>query len=268
MNFTIAGLETSLEIEGEISDSLKETLDYYKDFSCSSSDRAFRIKARTEEGEVFIKPVPGPWEVRTQIEGERMRFTSYLEQGWFNLTRGEGELVLRPKGNPENYLRHLYGYRCLDHNALLLHAGGVIRNEAAYVFFGPSTSGKSTAISLSSGSAVLSDDIVLLKIEGNEQKKSVRAYGVPFRGTYIEAPRTNASAVVRRIYRLQKASEHRVEDLTSSKAVSELSASIPFVMSQPANAMRALQISQMIVNTVPVVMLYFRKDAGFWDIIA
>ncbi len=60
---------------------------------------------------------------------------------------------MRPGGNPENYLRVIYAWRCLEQGALLVHASGVIRRGRGFVFFGPSGSGKTTSARLSPGGA-------------------------------------------------------------------------------------------------------------------
>lgn len=229
-----------------------------------------QIDLRLADGDPFLPFDSDAWQVRSWLEAGRVHFVSHLESGWFDLVEGRGELTLRPNGNPENYLRVIYAWRCLNAGALLVHAGGVICDGRGWAFFGPSGAGKTTAVSLSPGACVLSDDLVILKSErapAQSGSAGVRVYGTPFRGDLPETPRQNASAELAGLFALEKAAEHAVAPLAAPLALARLAACIPFVMVQPASAGRALALCGEIVRRRSPQLLRFRRDPGFWSVI-
>lgn len=271
LSISVAGMHTRLDIDGltpEVQALLKTWYSPFLVQAVQAGDlRAAHIKARVEPGQNFIPFEPGPWQIRTARHGEQIEFESYQEQGWYNLADQRGELILRPGGNPENYLRVIYAWRCLAREALLVHASGVIRRGKGYVFFGPSGSGKTTTARHSPGAQILSDDLVILQRETTPEGVTVRVFGVPFRGEMIEAERTNASAPLVGLYSLVKDSDHRLADLDHIEAGARLTACVPFVMSQPENARRVLALCDEITRLVRVKTLHFKPDAGFWQVI-
>jgi hypothetical protein len=270
LGISIAGMPTRLFFNGLPPEKQALLQAGYSAFSTHAErggEPDVQIQAWVEPGDPFIPFRPGPWVVNTSMHGERVEFVSHQEKGWFDLQSRRGELVLRPEGNPENYLRVMYAWRCLDRDALLIHASGMIRNGGGHVFFGPSGSGKTTTANLSTEAIVLSDDLVILHRERAEGSPAVRVYGVPFRGEMIEAGRANASAPLIGLYTLVKDSAHRLVDVDRTQAVARLVACVPFVMAQPENARRALALCEEITRLVRVKGLHFRQDAGFWKVI-
>jgi hypothetical protein len=218
---------------------------------------------RVEAGAAYIPFDSGTWQIRTQQRGTGVTFESHLERGWFDLAAQVGALTLRPTGDPENFLRVAYAQMGLARGTLLLHAAGVIRGGRGYVFFGPSGSGKTTVSNLSMDAVVLSDDLVMLRVDGER----VRLFGVPFRGELIEAPRTNAHAELRALHLLVKDSEHRVAAVPESEAIARLCACVPFVLNEPQQAARVVALCAALERRVPIAALHFRRDAGFWEVV-
>ncbi len=268
MNLTIriADIVVTLDVSACDPAVAKSFAQYYAAFTIPPEPPAVLVRLRSEPGPDYI-PVnlASTWVVRTTHQDGYISFESYKEKGWADLRIGQGELILREHGDPENYLRVLYAWLCLQHNSLLIHASGVVRDQRGYVFFGASGSGKTTITRLSDDGAtlILSDDLVIVKKRG----ETFWACGVPFRGEMMEAPRTNADAPLVGLFTLVKASAHRIEPVPTAEAVGRLAACIPFVMAQAANAARVVQVSQDLVAHVPMQRLYFRKDAGLWEVI-
>lgn len=267
-SFSVAGMATHLVIDGLPAEKQALLKNWYSAFQVQAGDlTAGQIQAWVEAGENFMPFEPGPWQIRTARHGERIEFQSYQEQGWYDLAEQRGELLLRPEGNPENYLRVIYAWRCLERQALLVHASGVIRAGRGFVFFGPSGSGKTTTARLSPGAQILSDDLVILQREATPEGARVRVFGVPFRGEMVEAERTNASAPLAGLYSLAQAPEHRLADLAHMEGAARLAACVPFVMAQPENARRVLALCAEITRLVRVKQLSFKPEVGFWQVI-
>jgi hypothetical protein len=260
----IADFSVSLDLTGCDQTTLAQVTDRYAAFIAPSESAALSIRIRTEPGPEYIPLDISPtWQILTFEHAGLIQFKSYFEDGWVDRRRGQGELVLRPQGDPENYLRVLFAWMCLEQQGLLLHASGVISNGNGHVFFGASGSGKTTVARLSLDRTVLSDDLVIIKKKG----PVFRLYGVPFRGDFPEAPRHNASADLRGLYALVKDSQHYVSPLQLQEAVARLTACVPFVMAQPAAAQRASEICFELATQVQVQSLHFRTDPGFWEVI-
>jgi hypothetical protein len=266
--FEIAGLATRLVCAGLDEAARGRIAEHYAAFAIPQAAAApVLVEVVVVPGEPFLPLGQPRWQVRTWNEDGRTHFVSHLEAGWFELRNGRGELTLRPGGNPENFLRVLYAWRCLEIGALLVHAGGVLRGEQGWVFFGPSGSGKTTTVSLSPQAQVLSDDLVILACESSPAAAQVIVHGVPFRGDLPEAPRLNACAPLAGLFALEKSDAHTVALLPWSEAVARLAASVPFVMSQAHSAGRVLSLCAEINRRVPARLLRFRRDPGFWSVI-
>jgi hypothetical protein len=239
-------------------------LDRYAAFVAVAPPTAISIDVHVEPGSEYIPFGSTPsWQIKSSVQDGRLEFESHREKGWVDLSIGRGALTLRPKGDPENFLRVLYAWQCLDHDALLLHASGIIRQGQGYVFFGPSGSGKTTLSRLSLDQTILSDDLVIIKKRG----QTFHVHGVPFRGDMPEAPRTNAMAILRGLFMLVKDDGHRLTPVPTPEAVGRLSTCVPFVMAQPASARRVTGLCAELVSAVPVRALHFCRDAGFWSVI-
>ncbi len=263
LNIRIADIPVQLHLDcAEATQS--RIAEHYRAFATPDSARAFSIDIREQPGSEYI-PFDGSstWQIRTQAVNGRIDFTSHYESGWADRSAERGELVLRERGDPENYLRVLYAWLCLEQSGLLLHAAGVISENRGYVFFGPSGSGKTTVARLLLDQTVLSDDLVIIKKLGERYW----LYGVPFRGDFLEAPRVNASAELSGVFALVKDSEHRVEPLPMPEAIARLAACVPFVMAQATQSARVVDICASLTASVPVRALHFARDAGFWKIV-
>lgn len=239
-------------------------LDHYAVFIVPTQANALTIRVETQAGEPFVPLNISPtWHIRTREQHGRIEFESYFDQGWIDRAANRGQLVLRPTGEIENFLRVLYAWLCIDQSALLVHAAGVIRNQRGFVFFGASGDGKTTVSRLSMTETVLSDDLVIVK----KQNGVWQVYGVPFRGDFPEAPRTNATAELAGIFALAKANHHYLAPLLPVEATARLAACIPFVMAQPNVAQSVIELCSDLARCVPAQTLHFARNNEFWKVI-
>lgn len=254
----IAGISVALEI----ADAVKRAAvrERYREFIASDREPQAVIRVEISAGAQFIPMRPGPWIIETSYDRGCLKYRSHCDAGQVEIEAGTGVLEIAPEADVENFLRVLYAHLCLREGGLLLHAAGVVHDGAGFIFFGPSGSGKSTASRLSLDKTILSDDLVIIRIHGDE----VRVYGVPFRGDFPEAPRVNTSADLRGLFALVKAPEHAIAHIEPPGALARLLACVPFVMIDAAHAKRAVGICAQMIERVPVRALRFRPDSGFW----
>lgn len=260
----IADLPVTFELGGCDPATRTRLRERYDAFIVPLQPAALAVRVRVEAGPAYI-PLGSTttWQVRTTGRNGRTEFESFHEKGWADRATRRGELVMRPQGDPENFLRVLYAWLCLEQGGLLLHASGVIARDRGYVFCGPSGSGKTTVSGLSLDRVVLSDDLVIIRKRG----EAYRLYGVPFRGELAGTPQHNTSAALRAVFTLVKDTYHHVASLNQSEATARLVACAPFVTCQAASAQRVTKICSDLATQITVRELHFRRDPGFWEVI-
>lgn len=264
LTIQIADIPVTLELDECTPAARARIIEHYDAFSVPLQSNALTIHIQSEPGDPFVPLNISPiFYIRTARHDSRIDFESYFERGWIDRAENRGTLVLRPLGEIENFLRVLYAWLCVEQAALLIHAAGIIRKNRGYVFFGPSGNGKTTISRLSMNDIVLSDDLVIVK----KQSGMWRVFGVPFRGDFPEAPRTNATAELAGVFALSKDTRHFLAPLSSVEAVARLSACVPFVMTQPNAARRVIEICSDLAQSVPTQTLHFARDNEFWKVI-
>ena len=256
----------------------------YKDFLIPNSDAvryacdASRVRIPNSEVGVWVKerpffitPPSAPEEFVIEVthENNRISVLSYSFAGYLDVKSKSGKVVIVSEadedgflGSIENYLRVAYSWLCIERNGFLLHACGIIRNGKAYVFFGPSESGKTTVAMFSRKYTILSDDLVIVRRINNQ----TRAFGVPFRG---DAPfalvNKNESAPIAGFFELRKSSFFRLEKLNRPLAVAKLVSNIPFLEGKPMLSEKMISVCNGVVADIPCYTMYFTKDDSFWQ---
>ena len=151
-------------------------------------------------------------------------------------------------------------------DSFLIHAAGVVRGGAGYLFVGPSGSGKSTIAILSRGDRVLNDEICMVGLSD----RPPRLHGTPFNGFFRD--KVEADAPLRAVLLLSKADEHRLLPVSPGEAVSAIFQQVvpPVALNEPVDKAaygRMLDAAGRLVERVPVYRLEFREEAGFWSLL-
>ena len=237
----------------------------YHDFIVSAESPHLRLNLNLVPPTLNIQPKPGEiWVIQTTFADQHLTYQSYLEQGEIDFAAGHGTLNLAPQVSVENFLRVAYAWLCVQNDALLLHAAGLIRAGQGYVFFGPSGAGKTTTSEIAAQSAaILSDDLVIVRFRHGQPY----LYGVPFKGLLAEVLRANQSAPLKAMFRLQQSNKHYLEPLPRPLAVAELTASAPFIVRDSGLGSQLITLCERLTRSVPVQQLHFKRDDGFWEII-
>jgi len=131
-------------------------------------------------------PDPNMPEIQTPLVLKKHDEDSYLLQGAMtgviSLKEGRAEVTLPPDPIAfDGLLRLILGALLLRKGGMLLHASGIVRKGYAWVFFGPSESGKTTITKLCPSDPILSDEIVAIR---KNAKGQYLAYSTPFSGKW------------------------------------------------------------------------------------
>lgn len=163
----------------------------------------------------------------------------------------------------DSLIRILLTMVLLPQRGFLLHAATVVREGRAHVFMGRSGAGKSTVASLSPAGTVLTDEISLLRFTDG----CWQAYGTPFWGEFRAAGQ-NEHYPIAGIYTLVQSTEDRVESLTTKEMIRALLPCVLFFTPRVEANQDLLRLLLQFAAQVPCYRLHFRRDDGFWKVVA
>ncbi len=157
----------------------------------------------------------------------------------------------------------------------LVHSAGVIRDGRGYLFVGESGAGKSTVAELSSDHHVLNDEIVMVTPDlagglANNLSGDLSLRGTPFNGFFTGKQPGSAPLVA--IFLLAHGPAHRIRGVPRAEATAQITSQIvPPVGLEDALDGKAtaatLETAIQLTERVPVKILEFRPDEGFWTAI-
>jgi hypothetical protein len=207
-------------------------------------------------------------ESRPQVShlGQKILFQRSDFAGWIDVEARQGRSILWKNMEPfaiESFLRICYSFLAVEHNGLLLHSAGVIREGNGYIFPGISGTGKSTIASLATDKEiVLSDEMVMVK----KVKENYLVYSTPFYGTNGSAE-LNSSAPLKAAFLPVKDDKVFIKETRPSRALAKLLASVLFFGQEPRSNQRLMDISADVIAQIPFYEMHFQRDTSFWECI-
>ena len=164
----------------------------------------------------------------------------------------------------ENVVRYMVARIAAEAGGFALHGASVLREGRAYVFAGPSRSGKSTAVALSAPAASLGDDFAVLLPHGT----GWRVPAVPFDSSEKAPPKPETALFpVVGIWRLFQAAESRLETVPPTIAAASLMGCAAFPWAMPDLSESVLEHVRRYVGGAVFAHLHFRKTPDFWDLL-
>lgn len=182
-----------------------------------------------------------------------------------NLKSARAELIFcssKPLDDIEYLLRIIISHGLFEKGGFLFHSAGIVRDKKAFLFFGKSGSGKTTAARHSEGLTILSDDLVGVLPTDN----GAMAYSTPFWNPGWSR-REKTQEKIAGFYRLIKSQSVALEPMRGSLAVSEILSSVPVVPMNEEFCAALIPTIQDIISKVGVYYLHLRKDDSFWDVL-
>lgn len=148
-------------------------------------------------------------------------------------------------------------------DAYLVHSAGIVHEGSGFLFVGQSGAGKSTVALLSPAGSVLNDEISLIEFREN----SVSLRDTPFNGFFRQKARGRAP--MKSVFILEQGPKHEIMDLTPAESTKALFRQLvpPAGLEDSltdSTIGQMMDLAKRVVETLPVKLLRFRPDAGFW----
>jgi hypothetical protein len=152
------------------------------------------------------------------------------------------------------------------YEAVLMHASGVVRSGAGFLFVGASGTGKSTVADLSQDDVVVNDEVCLVELGAG----GPTLCSTPFNGLYRR--KRAARAPLRAVVLLAHGPAHRLEPVGAAAAVAALTGQVVAPLGledtlSPRISVRMLDLAGRLAASAPVRRLFFTPDPGFWRVL-
>ena len=204
-----------------------------------------------------------PYSPEIAIQDNRLMMTSEEFSGYMDMRKKEGEVDILPKWAPgalANFVKNLYSVLIFSDGGLMLHAAGVAKNGRAYIFFGPSESGKSTIAGVSGNYPVLTDELVAIRYLNG----SFKAYGTPFWGEHTKAGEgISGSFEIGGLFKLIKNNQVYLKRLSYGQAIAEI-LTVPEFYDNLLSVEKLLNLCMDLARVTPCYELNFLPDSSFW----
>jgi hypothetical protein len=182
------------------------------------------------------------------------------DESW-SLAITSGTLEL-PERILENAVRFLLAVVALDDGGFAMHSAGVLYDGRAYLYAGPSRSGKSTAVAASAPARNLGDDFGLV-VPGPGGWWTA---AVPFDGSErVAADAPRGLYPVAAIWRLYQSSEVRIDHPSAPVATASLLSCVAFPWAYPERAGELLDHVRRFVDESRFGHLQFALDSDLYS---
>jgi len=162
----------------------------------------------------------------------------------------------------ENVVRFLAAELAAEQGGFALHSAGVLRDGRAWIFAGPSRSGKTTAVALAAPAESLGDDfgIVLPTDDG------WRTFALPFDSAEkVSGDPPRGSFPIAAVWRLRHAEATRVVAANGALATAALMGCLAFPWALPERSQELLDRVERLVGEGRFAEFEFTRDADVWS---
>ncbi len=182
--------------------------------------------------------------------------------GRMDLSKRKGEIDILPSYARESlasFLRIIYNILLTREGGLVLHACGIVKDNRAYIFFGPSQSGKSTVAQLSKDYTILSDDLIVIKrVNG-----SCKVFGTPYWDRLKESQGKRGIFEIAGLFKLVKDNKTYLKRFSYSQGMAEV-LTLPGIPKEHQPIDKLLNISSHLIKETPCYELHFLPNKTFW----
>ena len=215
-----------------------------------SAGGGYRVEAQLERGHLVVRSYS--FELSRSADGGTW---------WARLAAASPE----PPGRAlDNLARYLVARIAIEEGGVALHGAAVLHRGRAFVFAGPSRSGKSTAVDLSPGTQSLGDDFAVVVPTG----VGWAVPALPFDNTEL-APMAPVGTLfpLAGVWRLFPAARTELDVLAPAPSVASLMGCMAFPWAMPDLADRILEQATQLVAECTFAHLRFTRTPEFWGLI-
>lgn len=178
-----------------------------------------------------------------------------------NLSERRVEAVMAPGFSGSGLLRALLALLLLREGGFLLHAAGLAQGDKAFVFCGPTRSGKTTiATKLSNGHIVLNDETIAVR----RTPSGYRAYSTPFPGEMKDVS-VNQGANMESLFFIRKGKAFSKQLLPPSEVVKQLFPQLICLERNELGVEAAFEALTAFSRKIPCHSLTFRPTMELWS---
>lgn len=255
LKIEVANIVTSLELDDSfLLQQLRETFSEFESNKSAEISVGVKIVDNLRAQEF---PIPG-----LSFSGEKVTIRGDNFFGRTDLSKGKGEVDILPPYTRESlasFLRIIYNILITREGGLILHACGIVKDNKAYIFFGPSQSGKSTVAHLSKGYTILSDDLIVVKrVNG-----SCKVFGTPYWDRLKESQGKKGVFEIAGLFKLVKDNKTYLKRLSYSQGLAEV-LTLPGIPKELQPIDRLLNISSHLIRETPCYELHFLPNKSLW----
>jgi hypothetical protein len=205
------------------------------------------------------------------FQGQVLHFTAQGYMGQIGVKENKGQLALSSKQPLEDidyFIRVVCALLAFEKGGMMFHAAGVVREGFAFLFFGHSGAGKTTAARLSANALILNDDLLVLlpRDRSAEPRNSWTAYATPFWNPTQVKPTSEFAPVVG-LFRLVQDRKVFLEPMSKAQALAEFLSNIPVIPEDPQRNAELIARSMQLLTDIPAFRLHFLPDDSFWRVI-
>ena len=183
----------------------------------------------------------------------------YHAEGSLSTKKVEATMV--PGFSGSGLLRTLLALLLLREGGFLLHAAGLADRGKAYVFCGPTQSGKTTIASqLANGHTILNDETIAIR----RTKLGYMAYSTPFPGD-LNRVFVNQGARMDALFFIRKGEEFLRRPLSPAEVVEQAFPQLICLERTPQGVEAALDLLTTLSHEMPCYDLSFRPTMELWS---
>lgn len=256
-SITIRAANTGLRLKCADDDFLDSLRSHYSGFlDDGPADFSLEVDVDRDAPEIS-----SPLETSADPDGARLGGSI---SGRISMSGGEGDVSL--PADPialDGLIRMLFGNLLLRRGGALIHSSCVVSRDAAWVFFGPSESGKSTIVSLCPGACVVADELTALTTDVLTGVHT--AHSTPFGGKWRPAAWSPPAALAA-LFSPVKDRTVRFERIPPAAAAGLL---IPNIVLHPgidpSAPAAALDFSALLAESLPFFKMEFALSTNIME---
>ncbi|MBU1863233.1 MAG: hypothetical protein KKH94_06200 [Candidatus Omnitrophica bacterium] len=212
-------------------------------------------------------------DVEISMQDSTLHCVSEEYSGHIHMETKKGEMRIREAEGVRglvNFLKEMCSIIILFNGGLVRRAAGIVRDEKAYLFFGPSLSGKSTIARCSQDYSILSDELIAIR----RINDSFKAYSIPVwqdNGKEGESSHEDKKNLVTGfpivgLFKLVKDNTVSIQKFEKGDALAAVF-TLPFFFTTHPGRDKILACYFDLVSAVPCYDLHFLPDDSFWKCI-